>query len=124
MMLILACLIWAVPSASQENDSRPGLKASAVTSGDKDACLQCHGPFEKLAAGPKNFQAESGEKINPHRYVPHDAKIEKNIPGCAKCHSPHPIPLTSRKEVPDPNIDWCYTCHHGYEFKPCRACHK
>jgi predicted CXXCH cytochrome family protein len=123
IFLMFACLLAAVPFDSRA-DKFPSPNAFAIGSGDKSDCLQCHDSFDKLAAGPKNFPTESGEKINPHRYVPHEPKIEKNIPQCLKCHRPHAIPLTSKKEVPEPSIDWCYTCHHAYEFKPCAACHK
>ena len=90
---------------------------------DREVCLQCHGPFEKLAAGPKSFAAEDGEKINPHLYVPHNRKDAQSVPVCTTCHRSHPIPLTSKKGLPAPNIDGCYTCHHTNEFKACGACH-
>jgi predicted CXXCH cytochrome family protein len=124
LIFALVGLLVASLSVSQAADPQAKPDDSATSSGDKDVCLQCHGPFDNLAAGPKNFTADSGEKINPHRYVPHDRKVEKSIPVCTKCHKPHPIPLTSKKDVPEPSIEWCYTCHHTEEFKACGACHK
>ena len=123
IVLFFASFIAAVPFASSAEKSPPKPDASA-SPGEKSECLQCHDVFEKLAAGPQKFTAESGEKINPHMYVPHEAKIPKNIPQCTRCHRPHAIPLTSKETIPQPTIDWCYSCHHAFEFKPCGACHK
>jgi predicted CXXCH cytochrome family protein len=124
LIFALLCLLAAALPASQAADPQAKPDASATPSGDKDGCLQCHGPFDNLAAGPKKFTAESGDKINPHQYVPHNRKTEKGIPVCTKCHKPHPLPLTSKKDVPEPGIEWCYTCHHTEEFKACVSCHK
>jgi len=124
LIFALVCLLAAALPASQAADPQAKPDASATSSGDKDVCLQCHGPFNDLAAGPKKFTAESGDKINPHQYVPHNRKDEKSIPVCTKCHKSHPMPLTSKNDVPKPTIDWCYSCHHTEEFKPCGSCHK
>jgi hypothetical protein len=69
--------------------------STSTTAGSRDVCLNCHGPFDKLAATNAKYQAPSGEKISPHRYVPHSAKDVKAIPGCSNCHEPHPVPLTA-----------------------------
>jgi len=80
-------------------------------------------PLSLLELRPTTEPAP-GEKINPHCYVPHDRKLDKNIPACTNCHKPHPNPITSKKEVIKPNVDWCYKCHHNNDFQPCGACHK
>src|SRR5512135_988360 len=106
----------ASPSAQP---SAPALAAS------KEACLNCHGPFDKLVANV-NYQAPSGEKITPHRYVPHSAKESKAIPECSNCHEPHPVPpAANAAALPKPDVQWCYTaCHHKNTFHLCRDCHK
>jgi len=86
-------------------------------------CLQCHGPFEKLASEPPNFTAPSGEKITPHRYVPHDLK---EIPDCLNCHHKHsenPTPAEIAA-LPKPNVKFCFECHHKENFTRCKDCHK
>jgi predicted CXXCH cytochrome family protein len=124
LILPLVCLFAAAQPVSQAADPQTQADAPAPPSGDRDVCLQCHGPFNDLAARPKKFTTESGDQINPHQYVPHNRKIEKSIPACTKCHKPHPMPLTSKKDVPEPSIEWCYSCHHTEEFKACGSCHK
>lgn len=99
-------------------------KAAPVnTPSGKDACLGCHGPFDKLTTAPKTFASESGDKINPHWYVPHNQKDTKGVPECTNCHTPHPLPLTSKGGLPKANVDWCSTCHHTGDLKACNACH-
>jgi hypothetical protein len=92
----------------------------------KDACLACH-PFDKLAALPPKYVNDSGEKINPHVYVPHDQKVAKSIQDCALCHTKqHPLPPTAADiaAMPKPEVKFCYSaCHHSYNFTPCKACH-
>jgi len=93
----------------------------------KNICLKCHGPFDKLAAATPTYTAPSGEKITPHRYVPHDLKESKGIPECSNCHQPHPVsPVTSGlAALAKPDVQWCYTtCHHMNNFKLCKECHK
>jgi len=124
-ILALGCLLAAALSVSQAAGppAKPETAPAQIQPGDRDACLECHGPFDNLVAGPKNITAENGEKINPHRYVPHNRKDQKSIPVCVRCHKPHPLPLASKADVPKPNIAWCYTCHHAEEFTPCGSCH-
>jgi hypothetical protein len=101
--------------------------STSTTVGYRDVCLNCHGPFDKLAATNAKYQAPSGEKISPHRYVPHSAKDVKAIPGCSNCHEPHPVPLTAGglTALPQPDVQWCYSaCHHKNNFVPCKDCHK
>ena len=95
----------------------------ANTTDGKDVCLSCHGPFDKLVTTPKTYTTESGDKINPHLYVPHNRTDEKSIAACTNCHEPHPVPLTTKAGLPKPKVDWCYSCHHSYNFSPCKTCH-
>ena len=80
-----------------------------------DLCLECHGPFDKLAAAGAKYRAPSGVK---------DAKA---IPECSNCHQPHTASPTASDiaALPRPEVQWCYTtCHHENDFKPCKECHK
>ena len=89
------------------------------------ACLSCHGPFEKLVANA-GYQAPGGEKISPHRHVPHSSKGITSIPGCDNCHATHPVPPSPAAvaALPRPDVQWCYTsCHHKHTFQPCKDCH-
>jgi hypothetical protein len=104
----------------------PAAQSSVPTNAaSKEACLNCHGPFDKLVANV-NYQAPSGERISPHRYVPHSAKEAKAIPECSNCHEPHPVPAASNvATLSKPDVQWCYTtCHHKNTFQPCKDCHK
>jgi hypothetical protein len=104
----------------------PGICCCIAEEVSKDACLECHGPFEKLATAPPSYVAPSGEKIRPHYYVPHTSKEAKAIPECTNCHQPHPTPPSAAdiKAMPKPGVDWCYTtCHHENDFTPCTKCH-
>jgi len=99
----------------------------AAESASKEACLKCHGPYEKLAGAPVLYALQSGEKINPHVYVPHAAREAKSIPECGNCHQPHAIPPNKAriKGQPKADVQWCYTaCHHNNDFEPCKNCHK
>lgn len=124
LIFTLVCLFAAALPVTQAADPQPKPDVSATPSGEKDVCLQCHGPFDNLAVAPKKFKAESGDEINPHQYVPHNRKDEKSIPACTKCHKPHPMPLVSKKDVAKPSVEWCFSCHHTEEFKACGTCHK
>ncbi len=93
----------------------------------KDVCLGCHGPYDKLAGAPASFVASSGEKINPHTYVPHTSKEAKAVSECTNCHTPHGTPPKPEEiaKLPKPDVQWCYTtCHHQNNFEPCKDCHK
>jgi predicted CXXCH cytochrome family protein len=87
------------------------------------ACLQCHGPFEKLAGAPARFVAPSGEKVNPHRFVPHDLT---DVPECTGCHQPHSAAPKAAElaALPRPNVKSCFECHHKQNFGSCQSCHK
>ena len=99
--------------------SVPAAAANTTPAG----CLECHGPFEKLASAPPHFVAPSGEKINPHRYVPHDLK---EIPECVSCHKPHSATPNADElsALPKPNVETCFECHHERNFENCQKCHK
>ena len=65
--------------AAPKPHEAPAASAPAATPTKAD-CLGCHGPFEKLIESSGNYAAPSGEKISPHRYVPHDSKKEERHP--------------------------------------------
>jgi len=112
---ILALTLLLSESATGASTASPAAQSA------KETCLECHGPFDKLIAATANYTMPSGEKMSPHRYVPHKSK---DIPECSNCHTPHPVPLTSTEGLPTPKTDYCYTCHHAGVLIECRACHK
>jgi hypothetical protein len=124
------CLSIAVLAAVSKVDPVPAraqTPAPSATAASKDACLACHGPFDKLARAAAGYQAPSGEKINPHVYVPHTSKEAKAVPECANCHQPHQVPPNAEDmaALPNPDVQWCYTnCHHRNSFELCKNCHK
>jgi hypothetical protein len=85
----------------------------------KPACLDCHGPFEKLAANSPTIKTKDKRVINPHRYVPHDST---DAPECAGCHEEHPVPPVEPVKKPT-SVAWCYSCHHLQDFTDCKECH-
>jgi len=118
---VVFCLLAMTVSFGTSQTNPPAIANS------KDVCLNCHGPFDKLAAATSNYKAPSGEVITPHRYVPHDSKEAKGIPECSNCHQPHPAEPTASDlaTLPKPDVQWCYTaCHHKNNFEPCKDCHK
>jgi predicted CXXCH cytochrome family protein len=117
--------IKLVATSTTPSTTAPTSKSntSASPTDGKDVCLGCHGPFDKLTNAPKTYTAESGDKINPHQYVPHNRTDAKSIVECTNCHEPHPVPWTSEAGLPKPEVDWCYSCHHTNNFSPCKACH-
>jgi predicted CXXCH cytochrome family protein len=122
-MAVQPIKLAAAPAPAAPGESRSKPNSSANPTDGKDVCLGCHGPFDKLAAAPKTYTTESGEKINPHLHVPHDRTDAKSIVECTNCHEPHPVPWTSKAELPKPKVDWCYSCHHMNNFSPCKTCH-
>jgi len=106
-----------------ENPPEIAKPPEAAETGPK--CLDCHGPYDKLAKETADFTMPSGEVATPHQYVPHDEKVEENIPNCTECHTKHEIPLLDKSTVVKPdNVDYCYqNCHHVNNFQPCSACH-
>jgi hypothetical protein len=113
--------VATIISSGTSQTNAPTMAAS------KDLCLNCHGPFDKLAAAAANYMAPSGEKTTPHRYVPHHSKEAKAIPECSNCHQSHSVDPTASDlaALVKPDVQWCYTtCHHKNNFKPCQDCHK
>ena len=108
-------------AANQQEAAKPPEAAEAA--GPK--CLDCHGPYDKLAKETSDFTMPSGEVATPHQYVPHDEKTKENIPKCTECHTKHEIPMLDKSTVTKPdNVDYCYqNCHHVQNFQPCSACH-
>jgi hypothetical protein len=98
----------------------------AVADRAQNDCLSCHGPFDKLIADSSKYVAPSGEKTSPHRYVPHDSKLAKDIPECTQCHTAHSLTSLPEKGSIDLSkvmVDSCYKCHHEKNFKSCKECH-
>jgi len=135
---VLACALLFVASAAMTGKVGPlSMEAGAATASPKsqqapptaapkEACLDCHGPYDKLASDTAGYQAPSGEKLTPHCYVPHTTKEAKAIPACDNCHVPHAVPPTDEgiKDLPKPQVQWCYaTCHHENNFQSCKGCH-
>jgi hypothetical protein len=89
---------------------------------NKDLCLGCHGPFDKVIAKGVKFKISEEEAVNPHKYVPHDGE---EVPECTECHIPHAIPLKDKSTVVKPkNVEFCFaSCHHMKNFQPCKTCH-
>jgi predicted CXXCH cytochrome family protein len=119
---ILYILVYALGACGFCWDSAP-TKAAEKTTVSKNVCLECHGPFEKLIAAGATFDAENGDKINPHRYVPHNRKDEKSIVECAKCHKAHSLSPISKSTIAKADEEWCYSCHHKRDLSPCITCH-
>lgn len=109
-------VLAATSSLSQEAKQVDGMI-------DKDKCLACHGPYDKLIENSVQFKTSLGETIVPHQYVPHEEKMD--IPECTECHKPHTIPLEDKSTVVKPkDLKWCYAnCHHQNNFQPCSDCH-
>lgn len=101
--------VEAVSGASDENAPK-----------DKEYCLKCHGPFEKLAERTTEYITEWDEKANPHVYVEHNTK---DITECTDCHEVHAIPLDPAVPVKKANVSYCYSCHHAETLVTCTQCH-
>jgi hypothetical protein len=132
--LIILAVVPAVGIAGGKEglESRPAATAAAPASPapapDKaeNKCLDCHGPFSALILSSTNYVAPSGEKISPHRYVPHDSKLEKDIPDCSHCHTAHSLsslPAKGSIDLSKVKTEWCFTCHHEKNFQSCKDCH-
>ena len=123
--VVLFVLISVIPFQAAGLAAQTDSSASEATT--KEACLNCHGPFETLTAKTPDYVAPSGETIVPHRFVPHSSGEAKAIPECNNCHEGHPLPPEGAaiKALPKADVQWCYTtCHHENNFTPCKACHK
>lgn len=118
----------ATSAASATAESAEAGAAEAVSAAsdanapkDKEYCLKCHGPFEKLAERTKDYVTEWDEKANPHVYVEHNTK---DITECTECHEVHAIPLDPAVPVKKANVSYCYSCHHAETLVKCTDCHK
>jgi hypothetical protein len=112
------------PGGAPAATVRAPVRAAGPAAND---CLDCHGPFSKLIEATSSYVAPSGEKTSPHRYVPHDSKLAKDIPDCTQCHARHPVdsvPAKGSIDLTKVNVQWCYaTCHHEKTLKSCKECH-
>jgi hypothetical protein len=123
--------LTAADSPAQAKEPQPATATNTLASGQgtgqaESKCLNCHGPFDKLIEATTNYVASTGEKTSPHRYVPHDSKLEKDIPDCTHCHTAHPLsPLSAPGSinVSKVSVEWCYSCHHEKNFQSCKDCH-
>jgi len=130
-ILICAFVFTARESISaQKAAPKPNVVSAAsapAATPTKADCLGCHGPFDKLVEASGNYVAPSGEKISPHRFVPHDSKKDEDIPECTKCHVAHPLdplPALGSVDLSKVNVQWCYdSCHHEKNFTSCKECH-
>jgi predicted CXXCH cytochrome family protein len=109
-------LVFSICTALASAQTPPGSNTQ------KETCLSCHGPYDKLMAKGSNYVWPKGEKHSPHMYVRHDSK---NIPECTNCHKPHAMPPTpaGAKAMGKADPDWCFTCHHTKQLT-CGACHE
>jgi hypothetical protein len=115
------------PAATAPAATTPAATGGAgkpLAASTKDACLACHGPFEKIIAATANYVMPTGEKLSPHRYDPHTSKAVKDIPECINCHKPHPASPTAADiaAMPKPDTGYCYGCHHAGVLE-CGTCH-
>jgi len=121
----ILCTHDPISAQAPAQKTNPAPPAPVLTKSD---CLGCHGPFEQIIAATSDYVAPSGEKLSPHRYVPHDsAKEDKNIPECTVCHVAHsldPLPTKGSIDMSKMRVQWCYdSCHHQGNFTPCQECH-
>jgi hypothetical protein len=93
----------------------------------ENECLGCHGPFGKLIEATAGYVTPTGEKVNPHRYVPHDSTKDEHVPQCTQCHTAHPLDTLPQKgsvDLSKVSVQWCYNaCHHQRNFTSCKQCH-
>jgi hypothetical protein len=133
-ILVLTAGLTGCQSKSEDAASRPASAAAVAASASRptaapkgDKCLDCHGPFDKLIQVSASYVAPSKEKTSPHRYVPHDSKLEKDIPECSHCHTSHPVDTVPAKgsiDLSKVGVQWCYdSCHHEKTLKSCKECH-
>lgn len=130
-LTVLRASVPVVPAAAQRQQSaalpRRAAQAGSVPMvlvDDKltpEQCLACHGDFKDIAAKSEEYVNEFGEKVNPHRYVPHDST---KLPECLSCHKQHEIPPKGKVEQTDMTMDYCYSCHHTQTFEKCTDCHQ
>lgn len=88
-----------------------------------NVCLTCHGPFEELTQAVPNYVTADDEEVNPHVTLPHDSEDPVL---CDNCHEKHPVHVASvdAEGVAQPDVEFCYSCHHQRDFTPCSECHE
>ncbi len=117
--LFVASLSLAQKASPATPAALPAVKPAAPA---KEACLACHGPFDKLVTATGNYVWPKGEKHSPHMYVRHNTK---NIPECTYCHKAHAMPPTpaGTAAMGKANPEYCFTCHHTEKLE-CGMCHE
>jgi hypothetical protein len=112
------------PAAKSRISPRTAVLAARASDNE---CLACHDNFDKLIESTGGYQAPSGEKGSPHRYVPHDSKKKEDIPECTHCHKAHamdPLPKKGSLDKSKVGIQWCFeACHHEKTLESCKHCH-
>ena len=133
LLLVLAvtpadCAQKAAPAPAKAAAPAASTPSSAAAPANGTAaCLGCHGPYEKVVKASENYALPDGTKVNPHTSMdpkatkPHP--FEKRVFECANCHKMHPLPVASAKDVPKPNVEFCFSCHHERNFEVCSKCH-
>ena len=131
--VLMLALVATPADCAQKTASAPAktaLAASAPASAPASAaatCLGCHGPYEKVVKASENYAPPDGTKVNPHTSMdpkatkPHP--YEKRVFECTNCHKMHALPVASAKDVPKPNVEFCFSCHHERNFEVCSKCH-
>jgi len=126
VFIFIACETRIALNSAQQSGSTV-LAAQSDAKPAKADCLGCHGPFDKLTKVNDKYTAPSGEKISPHRFVPHDSTKDEDAPECTNCHTAHPLdPLPTHGSIDLSKVDvkWCYeACHHEKNFTSCKQCH-
>jgi len=130
-VLFILALATGLAGCKGVADARTAPSAGATASRPvakpaENECLDCHGPFDQLIADTAKYTATSGEKTSPHRYVPHDSKLAKDIPACSQCHPAHSLsspPSKGSIDLSKVSVEWCYSCHHEKTFQSCKDCH-
>lgn len=121
---------WAWPLHAGELRTVPpaGLYhlASETAGSASEACLDCHGPIDRLREATKDHRLPSGIPANPH--IGFDQSTPRNphasgegTMACTECHQPHDLPLMT--PPPPADLGACMTCHHTGNFRSCAECH-
>ena len=114
----------STPSKTSPPTASAPAPAAAPANGAA-TCLGCHGPYEKVVKASENYALPDGTKINPHTAMDPNATkphpYEKRVFECTNCHQVHPFPP---KDVPKPNVEYCFSCHHERNVTNCSQCHQ
>jgi hypothetical protein len=125
---------WVLSAQNRTSAPRPApqprsavLASRLADKAPQNECLQCHGPFAKLVEASTRYVAPSGETTSPHRFVPHNSKLEEDVPECNHCHTAHPLdplPAKGSIDLSKVGVKWCYeVCHHEKNLTSCKECH-